>query len=110
MTRSDSPLPVFDGHNDVLSKLYVTHPLDPAAAFINGYEAAIDLPKSRAGGFAGGFFAVYIPPLDVDHDARTAAMMKCETFVVPARLARNHSHDDDRHSHDDDDHGHRDAG
>ena len=42
--------------------------------------------------------------------ARTAAMMKCETFVVPARLARNHSHDDDRHSHDDDHHGHRDAG
>ncbi|MGB2495410.1 MAG: dipeptidase [Candidatus Puniceispirillaceae bacterium] len=91
MTRSDSPLPVFDGHNDVLSKLYVTHPLDPAAAFINGYEAAIDLPKSRAGGFAGGFFAVYIPPLDVDHDARTAAMM-ADSYALPLPPQLDWSH------------------
>ena len=75
MTKAEMPVPVFDGHNDVLSKLHATHPQDPATAFIEGYNAAIDLPKSRAGGFAGGFFAIYIPPLEVDHDARTAAMM-----------------------------------
>jgi membrane dipeptidase len=82
MMQSDAPGPIFDGHNDVLSKLHATHPLDPADAFINGYDAAIDLPKSRAGGFAGGFFAIYIPPLEVDHDARTAAMT-ADSYDLP---------------------------
>ena len=75
MMKAETPTPILDGHNDVLSKLHATHPLDPASAFITGYEAAIDLPKSRAGGFAGGFFAIYIPPKDVDHDLRLEAMM-----------------------------------
>ena len=39
-------IPVFDGHNDVLSKLHGSRPDDPVDAFINGYDAAIDLPKS----------------------------------------------------------------
>ncbi len=82
MTTADTPIPVLDGHNDVLSKLHAMHPRDPATAFIDGYEAAIDLPKSRVGGFAGGFFAVYIPPSEVDHDARTAAMM-ADSYELP---------------------------
>ena len=82
MTIKDAPMPVFDGHNDVLSKLHGTHPQDPASAFIDGYDAAIDLPKSRAGGFAGGFFAVYIPPLEVDYEARNAAMM-ADSYDLP---------------------------
>ena len=65
---------VFDGHNDVLSKLHASRPEDPADAFIDGYDAAIDLPKSVEGGFAGGFFAVYVPPMEVDHEARLEAM------------------------------------
>ena len=82
MTATDTLMPILDGHNDVLSKLHATHPQDPAAAFINGYDAAIDLPKSRAGGFAGGFFAIYIPVVEVDHDARTAAMM-ADSYALP---------------------------
>ena len=82
MTKDNTPIPVFDGHNDVLSKLHAMHPVDSADAFINGYEAAIDLPKSRAGGFAGGFFAIYIPPMEVDHEARYAAMM-ADSYDLP---------------------------
>ena len=82
MMKADTMMPIFDGHNDVLSKLHATHPLDPADAFINGYEAAIDLPKSRSGGFAGGFFAIYIPPLEVDEDARNTAMM-ADSYDLP---------------------------
>ena len=73
---------VFDGHNDVLSKLHASRPEDPADAFIDGYDAAIDLPKSVEGGFAGGFFAVYVPPLEVDHEARLAAMT-AESYALP---------------------------
>lgn len=91
MTKADSPMPILDGHNDVLSKLHAKLPLDPADAFINGYEAAIDLPKSRAGGFTGGFFAIYIPPLEVDHDARTAAMM-ADSYDLPLPPQLDWSH------------------
>ena len=91
MTKAETPVPVFDGHNDVLSKLHATHPHDPATAFIDGYNAAIDLPKSHAGGFAGGFFAIYIPPLEVDHDARTAAMM-ADSYDLPLPPALDWPH------------------
>ena len=73
---------VFDGHNDVLSKLHASRPEDPADAFIDGYDAAIDLPKSVEGGFAGGFFAVYVPPMEVDHEARLEAMT-AESYALP---------------------------
>lgn len=64
MTSSIFP-PIFDGHNDVLLK---QHNRGPAAleGFKNGYEEHIDLPKSKIGGFAGGFFAVYVPSISDD--------------------------------------------
>jgi membrane dipeptidase len=52
--------PVFDGHNDLLSKLWAAG--DRAgAAFFAGTEGDLDLAKCRAGGFAGGFFAIWVP-------------------------------------------------
>lgn len=49
---------VFDGHNDVLSCLL--HEQDRAGAgFFAGRDGMVDLPKARAGGFAGGFFAIW---------------------------------------------------
>jgi membrane dipeptidase len=52
---------IFDGHNDVLGKLYMKKSARPHREFLDGYEAHIDVPKAKAGGFAGGFFAIYIP-------------------------------------------------
>ncbi|GFE66003.1 dipeptidase [Litoreibacter roseus] len=60
-------LKIFDGHNDVLSKLYRSGGVPAADTFKTGRQGAIDLEKSKTGGFAGGFFAVYIPsPIDLD--------------------------------------------
>ena len=57
-----SPIPVFDGHNDVLLRLYKSSSSDPVGDFLKGEEAGhIDLPKARAGAFAGGLFALYSP-------------------------------------------------
>ena len=65
MTAAVTPA-IFDGHNDALLKLYSNGGLANAAQFVNGYAAALDLPKARAGGFGGGFFAVYVPsPMDL---------------------------------------------
>ena len=52
--------PIFDGHNDVLSKLWAAGDLE-GAAFFDGRDGHIDLPKMRAGGLAGGFFAIWVP-------------------------------------------------
>ena len=52
---------IFDGHNDVLSKIFNEGGVAKAASFLNGREGAIDLKKAKVGGFGGGFFAVYVP-------------------------------------------------
>lgn len=59
-------VPVFDGHNDTLLKLYVTQDAGKEKLFIDGSPADwhIDLPRARKGGFAGGMFAIFPPPVE----------------------------------------------
>ena len=53
---------VFDGHNDVLLRLYRSKSSDPVSGFLLGEEAGhIDLKKAKAGAFVGGLFAMYSP-------------------------------------------------
>jgi membrane dipeptidase len=57
-----SSIPVFDGHNDVLLRLYKSASSDVVSDFLNGEEAGhIDLKKTKAGSFVGGFFAIFCP-------------------------------------------------
>jgi len=57
------PIPVFDGHNDVLLRLYKSSSADVVSDFLNGEDAGhLDLRKARAGSFVGGFFALFSPP------------------------------------------------
>ena len=62
---------VFDGHNDVLYRLWnhAAKGADPVAEFIGGTASGhIDMPRARAGGLAGGLCAIYITsgPLALD--------------------------------------------
>ncbi|MGO4704420.1 dipeptidase [Microvirga sp. 2MCAF38] len=55
-------VPVFDGHNDVLLRLWRTGSKTAERDFLQeGTTGHLDLPRARAGGFAGGLFAVYVP-------------------------------------------------
>jgi membrane dipeptidase len=57
-----SQIPVFDGHNDVLLRLYRSASSDAVSDFLDGEDAGhIDLKKARAGAFVGGLFAMYSP-------------------------------------------------
>lgn len=57
-------IPFFDGHNDTLLKLLEAKGPDQERLFIDGLpEAHIDLPRAKAAGMAGGFFAIFPPPL-----------------------------------------------
>jgi len=73
--------PIFDGHNDVLTRLLNKQQPNVHQHFIDGdNEGHLDLPRMRSGGFAGGFFAIYVsslgPPMDLDS-------LRGETYDVP---------------------------
>lgn len=63
-------VPVFDGHNDFLLRLH-DDPLNRDTIWLKGEgKGQLDLPRMKAGGFAGGFFAVWCPsprPADGGH-------------------------------------------
>lgn len=57
-----TPMPVFDGHNDLLLRLWRAGPDAVARLWLKGDGAGhLDLPRMRRGGFAGGLFAIYVP-------------------------------------------------
>lgn len=95
-----SALPVFDGHNDTLLRLYTAEHGDSFFASTHGH---LDLSRARAGGFAGGFFAVFVPappdtpptddgalpdPLPYPYALQTALGMTALLFRIEAQSAR----------------------
>ncbi|WP_108397329.1 dipeptidase [Devosia submarina] len=57
-------IPFFDGHNDTLLRLLELPAGSGEAAFVEGGKGGhIDLPRARAAGMAGGFFAMFPPPI-----------------------------------------------
>ncbi len=64
---------VFDGHNDVLLRLWMTrkhHDYEAIAAlYHDGFDAHIDRIKAAGGGLKGGFFAMFVPQQNSTGDA-----------------------------------------
>ncbi len=55
-------VPVFDGHNDLLLRLWRAGPQAADKLWLDGDGAGhLDLPRMNKGGFAGGLFAIYVP-------------------------------------------------
>lgn len=68
---STETVPVFDGHNDTILKIERAARRGAAVDFAAGAdELDIDLPRARAAGFAGGFFAMFSPAI-VDGQIRS---------------------------------------
>lgn len=53
--------PIFDGHNDVLTRLLMAGGASAVETFVTGRTGHLDIPKAQQGGFAGGFFAIWVP-------------------------------------------------
>lgn len=102
VSQNVQPFPIFDGHNDVLLRLWSSHRDNPVDAFLNGTASGhIDLPRIRKGGLAGGLFAAYVPsPKDttqsvpenaglfVPHATPTMESAREVTFSLIATLLR----------------------
>lgn len=78
---SSAPMPVFDGHNDVLLRL-MRGKIQPEKAFLEGDNIGhLDWPRMKQGGMFGGFFAVYVPSEDMGMDVD--ALMSHAQYDVP---------------------------
>ena len=75
--------PIFDGHNDLLSCLFGAGDLD-GSSFITGRNGDISLDKCRAGGFAGGFFAIWCRP-DAGTKVDPMATLRAFPAIDPTR-------------------------
>jgi len=80
MTDMTHPL-VFDGHNDVLLKIFRAGGISAVDGFVSGRDGDIDLPRAKTAGFGGGFFAIYVPS-PIDMEFKYAQMTK-PTYDLP---------------------------
>jgi len=62
MTPVTEDLPVFDGHNDTLVALHFPDDKGKRSFFERSEHGHLDLPRAIEGHFAGGFFAICVPP------------------------------------------------
>jgi membrane dipeptidase len=88
-------VPFVDGHNDVLLSLHEAG--EPAETFLSRRDRGhLDLVRARDGGWAAGFFAIFVPP---EHDPRRSSPLVDRTppYSVPlpeplgAESSRRHS-------------------
>ncbi|WP_374290825.1 dipeptidase [Paenirhodobacter enshiensis] len=76
-------VPVFDGHNDFLLRLQ-KQPGNRHAIWLKGDGTGqLDLPRMQAGGFAGGFFAVWCPSPEHEGDSHYDDDWKNPPYDVP---------------------------
>ena len=80
-----APIPFLDGHNDFLLRLHECDaPRDslwPGSKLDSDAGGHLDLDRMRRGGFAGGFFAIYVPSPATGGSADLEAMM--EAMLTP---------------------------
>jgi membrane dipeptidase len=57
-----TPFPIFDGHNDTLTRIYDPDTRSGPSFFQRGESGQLDLPRAISGGLKGGIFAIFTPP------------------------------------------------
>lgn len=76
-------VPVFDGHNDIVLKIAAAGG-NRDKLWLKGEGAGhLDLPRMVSSGFAGGFFAVYIPSPETADFTDYDAMMDNPPYNIP---------------------------
>ena len=76
-----STIPIFDGHNDVLLRLFDKDSSGVERLFLTGEnDGQLDLPRALKGGFGGGMFAIFISSDDAPDDLDE--LMRGESYDV----------------------------
>ena len=89
---ANKKIPIFDGHNDTLLRLVMAEGTDKPISFLDGDKSLhIDLPKAIEGKFAGGLFAMFVPPRQkpgqrMDPALRTASVEQSYAMEVTLKM------------------------
>jgi membrane dipeptidase len=85
---TEMTVPVFDGHNDVLLRLWRSGNASPETLFIEGDTVGhIDLPRAKKGGLAGGLCAIYVPSPTMEKDQNGDYTAPLERDALESTLA-----------------------
>jgi len=76
-------MPFIDGHNDFLLRLLQAPEKREALWLEENDKGHLDLPRMRQAGFAGGFFAIYIPSPEEEGAPDYQAMMESPPYDLP---------------------------
>ena len=83
---------IFDGHNDCLLRLYKSGAAEPEKLFFSPIpHGHLDLARARKGGFAGGFFAIYVPAQIPTGTADARMTTSTYDLPLPAPLDRSYA-------------------
>ena len=76
-------IPVFDGHNDFLQRMVAAGPGRDLLWQQGDGSGHLDLPRMRAGGCVGGFFAIWTPSPEGADDAMAQILKQNPPFALP---------------------------
>lgn len=76
-------IPVFDGHNDFLQRMVAAGSQRDRLWLQGDGTGHMDLPRLRAGGMVGGFFAIWTPSPETEEDSLSAVLKANPPFALP---------------------------
>src|SRR5215218_561973 len=80
--QGNRTVPIFDGHNDTVLSLRTT-----GRSFCERSETGhVDLPRAKAGGMAGGFFAVWVPDPGLAPEPGVQPDPDVSAYTDPAKM------------------------
>jgi len=89
MAKTPALSPVFDGHNDLLLRLWIEQQTTPVERVFSGLTGGhLDYPRMKRGGFAGGLFAVFVPPASYVAQQRGISLAQAENAHDPLRICQ----------------------
>ena len=76
-------IPFFDGHNDFLLRLSKSMASREETWLGTGNGGHLDLARMKASGFAGGLFAIFVPPVSSGPPPDFRALMATPPYALP---------------------------
>lgn len=86
----NNPIPFFDGHNDFLLRLMKSPGPREETWLGTGKKGHLDLARMKQAGFAGGLFAIFVPPASGGPPPDFMALMANPPYDLPMPPAMTH--------------------
>ncbi len=86
-----APVPFFDGHNDFLLRLWKSPAPREETWLGDGRIGHLDLARMKASGFAGGLFAIFVPPASSGPPPDFEALMANPPYHLPMPPQMTHT-------------------